>query len=167
MQSSWAKQPFSRWLVAVQPMATWTATAISTLCLVANGGLPRVLRNNQQTGHHWLRIQLKGGPLESATPSERKCGWTRLLVRQSRCVTATRSYLSQCELPLTFGLGPAAEPVTIDIAWPDGQLQKAENLAVDKLHVVEKRVNDRRCIIFCPIIFLSDAESDKKWEDKK
>ncbi len=29
--------------------------------LVANGGSPRLLRNNQQTGHHWLRVKLKAG----------------------------------------------------------------------------------------------------------
>lgn len=106
------------------------------MVLVANGGLPRVLRNNQQLGNHWLRIRLKGDQsnrdaigaqvrLDSATG------------KQTRCVTTTRSYLSQCELPLTFGLGSASDPVTIEVQWPNGKVQKVENLAVDQLHVIE------------------------------
>lgn len=106
------------------------------MVLIANGGLPRVLRNNQQLGNHWLRIRLKGGE------SNRDAIGAQVRLdsaagRQTRCVTTTRSYLSQCELPLTFGLGSVSDPVTIEVQWPDGKVQEIENLAVDQLHVIE------------------------------
>jgi enediyne biosynthesis protein E4 len=46
--------------------------------------------------------------------------------------------LSQCEMPLTFGLGTSADPVTIEISWPGGAVQKVTGLAVDKLHTVQQ-----------------------------
>ncbi|MCC6507574.1 MAG: CRTAC1 family protein [Pirellulaceae bacterium] len=107
------------------------------MVLVANGGPPRVLRNDQKLGHHWLRILLKGSKsnrdaigaqLRLVTPSG----------KQTRCVTGTRSYLSQCELPVTFGLGPHAEKVNVEIQWPNGQIQKVDGLAVDQLHVISE-----------------------------
>ena len=35
----------------------------------------------------------------------------------------TRSYLSQVELPLTFGLGSATEVRNVEVIWPDGSRQ--------------------------------------------
>ncbi len=43
-------------MVTLMAMVTWISF------LVANGGLPRVLRNDQQLGNHWLRIKLQGDP---------------------------------------------------------------------------------------------------------
>jgi hypothetical protein len=107
------------------------------LVLVANGGAPRVLRNDQQLGNHWLRVKLQGDQgnrdaIGAQVRLQSSAG------KQSRCVTATRSYLSQCELPVTFGLGSSSEPVTIEIQWPDGKVQTVPSLAVDQLHVITK-----------------------------
>jgi len=107
------------------------------LILVANGGLPRILRNDQNLGHHWLRLRLVG------QPENRDC--IGAVVRladssgtQTRCVTATRSYLSQCELPITFGLGKRSEPVEVEIWWPNGQKQRIPNLTVDQEHILQE-----------------------------
>jgi hypothetical protein len=54
-------------------------------------------------------------------------------------VNPTRSYLSQCELPVTFGLGESTQPQTVTIHWPSGIKQKVDALEVDKLHVIEER----------------------------
>lgn len=107
------------------------------MVFVANGGSPRVLRNDQQLGHHWLRLNLQGHPSNTAAIGA--------IVRvasavgpQTRYTTATRSYLSQCELPLTFGLGASAEPVDVEIVWPDGEVQKIEDMPIDQQHTIQQ-----------------------------
>ena len=50
----------------------------------------------------------------------------------SRDVRATRSYLSQSELPLTFGLGSAAVVDKLVIRWPNGAVQEVPTPAVDQ-----------------------------------
>ena len=107
------------------------------LVLVSNGGAPRVLRNDQRLGHHWLRIVLEGhnnnrdaiGAVVRAATS---------VGLQTRYVTATRGYLSQCELPVTFGLGGSSAPIDVEIIWPDGELQKIKALPVDQSHRIHQ-----------------------------
>ena len=47
-----------------------------------------------------------------------------------RCVMPTRSYLSQVELPITFGLGTRSGPGTLRIKWPGGAVQE-EPITID------------------------------------
>lgn len=67
-------------------------------------GPPLVLRNDQQLGHHWVRLKLIG----SAANRSAIGAWIKLRVGSQvawRQVMPTRSYLSQSELPVTIGLG--------------------------------------------------------------
>ena len=57
----------------------------------------------------------------------------------SRQVMAARSYLSQSELPVTFGLGPASRVDEVTITWPGGASQKVSNLRMDALNVVKQQ----------------------------
>ena len=87
-----------------------------------NGRAAVLFRNDQQLGHHWLRVQLEG---QSANRSaigallELQAGG----ITQRRVVMPTRSYLSQVELPVTFGLGEADRVDALRITWPGGQVQ--------------------------------------------
>lgn len=107
--------------------------------LIANGDKPRVLKNDQRLGNHWLRLKLQGeksnrdavGALITIATGEGK---------QTRCLTATRSYLTQCELPATFGLGKSADPVDVEIVWPDGEVQHVRRLNVDQVHTIRQGV---------------------------
>ena len=45
-------------------------------------------------------------------------------VKHRRTVTATRSYLSQSELPVTFGLGAEGEVEGLAVVWPDSERQE-------------------------------------------
>jgi predicted Zn-dependent protease len=59
---------------------------------------------------------------------------------QRRMVNPTRSYLSQVELPLTFGLGESDVPPTVRVIWPDGSEQIVDLPGVDRTVVVEQVV---------------------------
>jgi hypothetical protein len=49
-----------------------------------------------------------------------------------------RSYLAQCELPLTFGLGRATQADEVVIHWPDGATERRKGLAGNRLHTLEQ-----------------------------
>ncbi len=98
---------------------------------------PRLLRNEGQLGHHWLRLKLVG------TASNRDAIGARVEARLGderleRQVMPTRSYLSQVELPVTFGLGAATSVDGLTIVWPDGSRQEVPCEGVDRLLVVEQ-----------------------------
>lgn len=81
-----------------------------------------LLRNEQRTGHHWLRVRLRGAP-----PNVDAVGATVVIEaggrRQARTVMPYGSYLSQSEHVLTFGLGPAQRVDALSVRWPGGRVQ--------------------------------------------
>jgi hypothetical protein len=103
------------------------------LILFASGGRPRLLRNEQTLGHHWLRLQLKG------TKSNRDAIGAQVDVTLpdgtvlSRTVMPTRSYQSQVELPVTFGLGSHTTVKSITVTWPGGKKQQVPVDGVDRV----------------------------------
>ncbi|HMO65222.1 MAG TPA: CRTAC1 family protein, partial [Verrucomicrobiota bacterium] len=105
--------------------------------LVQAGGPPVLLRNDQQLGHAWLRLRLvMPGPNRDALGA-----WVRVRSgarSQWRQVMPTRGYLSQSELPLTFGLGRGGRVDEVEIAWPDGRRQRVppERLRLNALNVI-------------------------------
>ena len=107
------------------------------LVMVANGQAPLLLRNDQQTGHHFLRVKLQG------TQANRdgigaiirvSCGG----ITQTRSVTTGRSYLSASELPQTFGLADFDKIGSLEIEWPGGQRQQVTAVEIDKLIVIKQ-----------------------------
>ncbi len=90
--------------------------------LVANSGAPRVLRNDQTLENNWVQLELKG------TRSNRDAiGAIATVVtantRQRRVVQSTRSYLSQCDARLTFGLGASSTVDAVTVQWPSGSFE--------------------------------------------
>jgi len=105
--------------------------------LTQTGDRPLLLRNDQRLGHHWLRLRLVG----SAGNREAIGAWATLSAggtTQQRQVMPSRSYLSQVELPLTFGLGATASVDSLHVRWPDGSTQDVDVPGVDRLIVVER-----------------------------
>ena len=101
------------------------------------GGPPLLLRNDQTLGHHWLRFKLIGG----RSNREAIGAWVKVRVgsqTMSRQVMAARSYLSQSELPVTFGLGSASRPDEVTVYWPGGATQKFEGSRLDALNVIQQ-----------------------------
>ncbi|MCA9061295.1 MAG: ASPIC/UnbV domain-containing protein, partial [Planctomycetaceae bacterium] len=106
--------------------------------IFSSGGKPRLLRNDQHLGHHWLRLKLRGN-----TSNRDAIGAVVRLTlpdgtTQVRMVNPTRSYQSQTELPITFGLGQHATVQKLSVEWPGGQIQEVPVPEVDQLiEVVE------------------------------
>jgi len=100
-------------------------------------GPPLLLRNDQKPGHHWLRLKLVG------RKSNRDAigAWVKVRVGSqvlSRQVMPTRSYLSQSELPVTFGLGAAARVDEVTVNWPGGETQKITDVRIDALNTIRQ-----------------------------
>jgi len=111
------------------------------ILIAATGQAPRLLRNDQESGGHWLRMKLEG----NGTTVNRDAIGSVITVEaggqtQTRTVTLTRGYLSQCEHPVTFGLGDAEVVERVEIRWPDGTIQTLTDLAVDQLHEVTQQL---------------------------
>jgi enediyne biosynthesis protein E4 len=105
------------------------------LVMTSVGERPRLLRNDQHTGHHWLRLKLIGTKANrDAIGAIVDVQLGDQILRQQ--VMPTRGYLSQSELPLTFGLGDAKKVDRIIIHWPGGDTQIVLNVEIDRLTVV-------------------------------
>jgi len=105
--------------------------------LTQAGRRPRLLRNDQALGHHWLRVRL----VSSRGNRNAVGAWIELEadgVTQRRQVMPSRSYLSQVELPVTFGLGAASRVDALRVRWPDGASQDVPVDGVDRLLLVER-----------------------------
>lgn len=95
------------------------------------GRRPLLLRNDQALGHHWLRVlpvgrqanrDAIGAVVELQTDG----------TSQWRQVMPTRSYLSQVQRAVSFGLGPDPHVQALRIHWPGGGTQVLEVPAVDR-----------------------------------
>ncbi len=94
-------------------------------------GRPLLLRNEQRLGHGWIRFRLTG----SRSNRDAIGAVVKLRSRahiQWRQVMPTRGYLSQSELPVTFGLGPNPRVDEVEITWPSGIRQR---LAPDEIRL--------------------------------
>lgn len=102
------------------------------LAIVQNGGRAALLRNDQQLGHHWLRLELVG-----ASANRDALGAEVTLragdVTQYRRIHPSRGYLSQVERSVTFGLGAAAAVDELSVTWPGGQVQHVDVPGVDRV----------------------------------
>ncbi len=102
------------------------------IVFAASGQAPRLLRNDQKSGHHWLRLRLKG------TKSPRDAigavvSFSLGTEKHTAMVMPTRSYLSQCERIVTFGLGDSTTKPTLEIQWPSGAKQTVRDVTIDQL----------------------------------
>ncbi len=87
--------------------------------VTTNGGPLHLYRTDLPAGHRSVRLRLIG------TASNRDGIGARATVRlgtasATRVVRTGSSYLSQSELPLTFGLGSASKADDVTIVWPSG-----------------------------------------------
>lgn len=102
----------------------------------ANGGIARLLRNDRGNNHlvrlTLLRGARAGDGIGTRVTLELRGG------RQVKWVKSGSSYLSQSELPLTFGLGAGPAPVTAHILWPSGARETVAGLQPDHAYTIRE-----------------------------
>lgn len=104
--------------------------------LTTNGGRAWLFHNEGGTNHS-LRVKLVGtksnrdgiGAVVRVTSGSSK---------QWQMLRSGSSYLSQCELVLTFGLGAATKADAVEVQWPSGQLDKLSDLAADETVTIQE-----------------------------
>ena len=103
------------------------------LLMTTNNGPAFLYRNDQKAGNRSVRLQLRG------TKSNRDA--IGAIVRifysgesQSRMVKSGSSYLSQSELPLTFGVGKQDTIERLTIEWPSGAKEEHKNLTAGRAY---------------------------------
>jgi hypothetical protein len=103
------------------------------ILLTTNNGPAFLYRNDQLAGNRSIRFRLTG------TKSNRDA--IGALVRifyeglsQSQMVKTGSSYLSQSELPLTFGLGQRDKVERVQIDWPSGVKEEFKNLTAGRAY---------------------------------
>jgi hypothetical protein len=103
------------------------------LLMTTNNGPAVLFRNDQRGGNRSLRIRLVG------TTSNRDA--IGALVRidhggtsQTRMVKSGSSYLSQSELPVTFGVGRRDRVDRVAVSWPNGSTQEFRNVATGRAY---------------------------------
>ena len=101
------------------------------LLITTNNGPAYLYRNDQLSGNRSIRFHLVG------TKSNRDAIGATVHVysgglNQSRMVKGGSSYLSQSELPLTFGLGKRDRVDRVVIDWPSGQTEEFKNLSAGR-----------------------------------
>jgi len=105
------------------------------ILITTNGGPAALYRNDLSQGRNGFRLTLRG------VKSNRDAIGAHVRVKagnavQTRMVRTGSSYLSQSELPLTFGLGSASTADDVTIDWPSGTKQRLTGLRAGRSYVV-------------------------------
>jgi enediyne biosynthesis protein E4 len=104
------------------------------LLMTTNNGPAVLFRNDQTGGNRSIRFRLIG------TASNRDAIGARIRIfhggtAQSRTVKSGSSYLSQSELPATFGVGTRDVIDRVTIAWPNGRTEEFTKLRTGRRYV--------------------------------
>jgi hypothetical protein len=105
------------------------------IVITTNGGPPFLYRNDVANDNHAIRLKLRG------TKSNRDAIGAKVRVtsgsaRYTKMVKTGSSYLSQSELPLSFGLGSRATADRVEIEWPSGGREEMKALPADAAYEI-------------------------------
>lgn len=103
------------------------------LLITTNNGPAYLYRNDQLAGNRSIRFALVG------TQSNRDAIGATVQIEfggfsQSRMVKSGSSYLSQSELPVTFGLGMQDKISRVVIHWPNGRIEEYKDLSAGQTY---------------------------------
>jgi hypothetical protein len=107
------------------------------ILIAACGEKPRLLENQQSSGHNWIRFRLEGSKSNRdavGSVVEIKAGG----LTQRRMVCAARSYISQSDLSVHFGLGKAASIDSVTIRWPDGSEETVDSFELNQINSIRQ-----------------------------
>jgi hypothetical protein len=103
------------------------------LLLTTNNGPAFLFRNDVKSGNRSLRLRLVG----AKSNRDAIGAVVRVTVNsetQMRMVRSGSSYLSQSELPLTFGVGKADQVHRLTVEWPSGASQELKGIKTGKAY---------------------------------
>ena len=97
------------------------------ILMTTNNGPAALFRNDQLAGNRSIRFELRG------TKSNRDAIGATVQIfaddlRQVRMIRAGSSYLSQSELPVTFGLAKRDKIERAVVTWPSGRIEEFKDL---------------------------------------
>jgi hypothetical protein len=103
------------------------------ILMTTNNGPAVLLRNDRDAGNRSVRFRLVG------TKSNRDAIGATVRVfhggtSQTRTVKGGSSYLSQSELPVTFGVGARDRVDRVVVTWPSGRTEEFTNVASGKFY---------------------------------
>jgi hypothetical protein len=101
--------------------------------MTTNNGPAYLYRNDQTAGNRSIRFLLTG------TKSNRDAIGAIVKIfagglSQSRLVRGGSSYLSQSELPVTFGIGKSEKIDRVTVDWPSGRSEEYKDLATGRAY---------------------------------
>jgi hypothetical protein len=110
-------------------------------------GPPLLLRNVNSDHHHWVTLQLVGGPGSPRDAVGATVYLTASGVRQRGDVLSGGSYLSSNDMRVHFGLGDTDRIDDVEIHWPSGNVEHVQIPAVDSIYTVTegKGITDILC----------------------
>jgi len=110
------------------------------LAITSNTGTLKLLRNDNGNQNDCLRIKTIGKRSNRDGIGAKVFLTTSKGSRQFQMVKSGSSYLSQSELPLTFGLGRPEDgkTVNLEIVWPSGQKDTISNIKPNQFITVQE-----------------------------
>jgi hypothetical protein len=110
------------------------------LAITANNGPARLLRNDNANQNDMLRIKTVGTRSNRDGIGAKLRLTTNKGARLFAMVKSGSSYLSQSELPVTFGLGKPEEgkTATLEIVWPSGQKDSIPNIKPNQFIIIKE-----------------------------
>ena len=95
-------------------------------------GSPQLLHNELADRGNWLLVKLTGTARNTDAIGAVATARTGTLT-QSRLVQSGTSYISQNDMRLHFGLGPATQVDVLEVRWPDGKISRTENVKANQI----------------------------------
>jgi hypothetical protein len=118
----------------------WNNDGAADAIFTRIGERPVLLRNNVGQKNSWIGVHLVG------VKSNRDAIGAKLTLRVAdrklvRWVAGGSSYLSSHDRRALFGLGnlPANHTVDVEILWPNGSVQVAASLEINRYHRIVER----------------------------
>ncbi len=104
--------------------------------ITTNHGPAYLYRNDQLAGNRSIRFRLIGTKSNRDGIGALVRAWYGGAV-SSRMVKSGSSYLSQSELPVTFGLGHHPGIERVAISWPSGRMEEYKDLKAGRYECTE------------------------------
>ena len=122
------------------------------LVITSNNGAARLLRNDNGNQNDMLRVKTVGTRSNRDGIGAKVTVKTNQGVSQMQMVKSGSSYLSQSEMPPTFGLGKPEEgrTLTLQIVWPSGKSESMTGIKPNQFVTVQE---GKGIISAQPIIF--------------